>query len=69
MESLIPEIEPEQSAGLDISATRLREAKQRNPDADFYRAPVEGVPLKDDSFDLITCLDVIEHIKEPDKLL
>lgn len=69
MESLIPEIGPEYSAGLDISSTRLREAKRRNPDATFYRAPVEGVPLPDDSFDLITCLDVIEHIKEPHKLL
>lgn len=69
MEALIPEINPEQSAGLDISATRLHEAKQRNRGSLFYRAPVEGVPIKEDSFDLITCLDVIEHIPEPSKLL
>jgi ubiquinone/menaquinone biosynthesis C-methylase UbiE len=69
MESLIPELKPSLSVGLDISSTRLMEAQRRNPNSLFLQTPVENVPIPDNSFDLITCLDVIEHIKRPDKLL
>ncbi|MFB6356658.1 MAG: methyltransferase domain-containing protein [bacterium] len=69
MESLIEQWQPREAVGLDISAKRLQEALNRNPDAHFVRAPVEGVPYPDDRFDLVTALDVIEHIPEPEAIL
>lgn len=69
IEALEPHLGPDETVGIDISATRLREANRRNPDAHFVRCPAENIPYPDDSFDLITCLDVIEHVPEPEALL
>lgn len=69
LERLLEEWSPKKTVGLDISETRLQEARRRNPSTHFVRAPVENVPYPDDAFDLITSLDVIEHIPDPGKLL
>lgn len=69
LEKLLAEWSPEQTVGLDISETRLVEAHHRNPDVNFVRAPVEHIPYPDDAFDLLTALDVIEHIPDPGALL
>lgn len=55
--------------GLDISSTRLREASRRNPGDRFVRSPATKTPFPDEDFELVTLLDLIEHVPEPRTLL
>src|SRR5690348_992001 len=47
-------------AGADASAVAVRAARRRGH-RDVYVANVEQLPFTSDQFDLVTCLDVIEH--------
>jgi SAM-dependent methyltransferase len=49
--------------GTDVSERALELARERDVGA-AELAPLETLPFDDDSFDLITCLDVIEHIPD-----
>jgi SAM-dependent methyltransferase len=46
-------------SGLDLSAEAVAVARERHPDVRQGR--VEAIPFDDGSFDLVTCLDVLEH--------
>jgi 2-polyprenyl-3-methyl-5-hydroxy-6-metoxy-1,4-benzoquinol methylase len=47
-------------AGVELEPLGV-EAARRRGHSDVQRAPVEEIPHPDASFDLVTCLDVIEH--------
>jgi SAM-dependent methyltransferase len=47
-------------SGVDASERAVDAARGRGHD-DVYVASVEELPFPDDAFDLVTCLDVIEH--------
>ena len=47
-------------AGIELNALGVEAARNRGHD-DVRLAPVERIPHPDASFDLVTCLDVIEH--------
>jgi SAM-dependent methyltransferase len=47
-------------AGVELNPLGV-EAARRRGHADVREAPVEAIPHADASFDLVTCLDVIEH--------
>ena len=47
-------------AGADLSADAVAAARARGHHA-VVQAPVEALPFADGAFDLVTCLDVIEH--------
>jgi SAM-dependent methyltransferase len=51
--------------GVDISATALKIARQREPRASFLKATGDPLPLSDKSFDVVACLGVLEHIRDP----
>jgi SAM-dependent methyltransferase len=46
-------------SGLDLSAEAVAVARERHPDV--RHGQVEAIPFDDGSFDLVTCLDVLEH--------
>ncbi len=54
--------------GVDISAASLETAKQHAQEQglkiNYQQAPAENLPFTDDSFDLITCCDVLEHVDD-----
>lgn len=53
------------SYGVDISKHSLRQAKQ-NRTAHLAVCDVQkGLPFKNEVFDLITCFEVLEHLKNP----
>jgi 2-polyprenyl-3-methyl-5-hydroxy-6-metoxy-1,4-benzoquinol methylase len=52
--------------GIDISEYAVAEAKKRVPNASFQVAGTEDpLPFSENSFDVITCNDVLEHVESP----
>lgn len=50
-------------SGVDLSAVAVARARARGH-RDVHCAAIERMPFADGSFDLVTCLDVIEHTAE-----
>ena len=50
--------------GLDIDKQNLVEAKQLYGHIDFIQADISFFPFRNDSFDLVICASVLEHIKD-----
>lgn len=55
-------------SGIDISTPSLLTAKkhamENNLNIDYYEAPAEQLPFASNSFDVITCCDVLEHVDD-----
>ncbi|MBW2971359.1 class I SAM-dependent methyltransferase [Candidatus Woesearchaeota archaeon] len=54
--------------GIDISSEAIRKAKQKGVDAMVHDVS-ERFPFKSDSFDIVVCMEVIEHIYDTDFLI
>lgn len=56
-------------AGVEISAARLeqtaRRMKARDTMAELHEADATSLPLPSDSFDLVVCTEVLEHLEHP----
>jgi ubiquinone/menaquinone biosynthesis C-methylase UbiE len=59
------------TVGIDISFEALQNAKINAFNSfDFVLCSVQkGIPFEDNSFDVITCMDVIEHLENPEFVL
>ena len=55
--------------GIDIDRAAIAYAKKIRPSFHFQVASGEKLPFSDKSFDLITCLEVLEHVENPKKVL
>lgn len=64
MASFLPEVK---MAGIDPDQEAIAYARKRLPDFSFKEAFVENLPFRDESFDLVTCLEVLEHVSDPQK--
>jgi SAM-dependent methyltransferase len=49
-------------SGVDIDTRALHAARAALPDADLRAASADALPFADASFDLVTCMDVVEHL-------
>jgi len=56
-------------AGLDFSTKAIERARSEVPGADLAEADVYAIPWPDDSFDLVTSLETLEHLRKPDAAL
>jgi SAM-dependent methyltransferase len=52
--------------GVDINRDALEVARRRNPEMRFVHADVCDLPFENESFDIVTCLEVMEHV-EPER--
>lgn len=52
----------------EITISKLR-AKVRDVESEFIVSVGEYLPFKDNSFDFIECVTVLEHVKEPPKVI
>lgn len=55
--------------GIDIDPEVIAYAQKERPQIHFQVATSEKLSFNDEYFDLITCFDSIEHVKEPKKVL
>jgi len=53
----------------DVSATALESSSHRHPYAEHVRCEAEDLPFPDCSFDVITSIEVIEHVRRPVHML
>ncbi|MFQ6000987.1 MAG: M48 family metalloprotease [Anaerolineae bacterium] len=51
--------------GVDNDLSSLLEARERNPNSDFYLSDIRDLPLASHAFPLILCLEVLEHLADP----
>jgi ubiquinone/menaquinone biosynthesis C-methylase UbiE len=53
------------TVGVDVEEERITEAKNRNPEGEFYVIqPDESLPFKDREFDWVLCTEVLEHVPD-----
>jgi ubiquinone/menaquinone biosynthesis C-methylase UbiE len=55
--------------GLELDETALEQARVRCPGATLVRGDACELPFGDQSFDLVVCLEVLEHLPEPVRAL
>src|SRR5437762_1356405 len=53
------------SVGADVSKVALDRARTRLPDAELVLLePDEALPFADNEFDLVTCIETLEHVRD-----
>ncbi len=55
--------------GIDISRKAISYAKRKYKKINFSVARAEKLPFRNNSFDLVTCFEVLEHVDEPAKII
>jgi len=55
--------------GMDISNDILEIARSMNPNLKFFLGDIYKLGFKDDSFDMVLILEVLEHLKYPNRAL
>lgn len=55
--------------GMDISKRSLDFARELLPNAHFSLGNIYNIPAKDDAFEMVLALEVLEHLNDPSKAL
>jgi 2-polyprenyl-6-hydroxyphenyl methylase/3-demethylubiquinone-9 3-methyltransferase len=55
--------------GIDILGKAVAYSKRKRPDFHLAIGHGEQLPFREAAFDVIVCLEVLEHVEHPDKLL
>lgn len=56
---------PERKVGIDLNPESVAFAKQRVPGAELSEGNLLDLQFPDSSFDLVLCLEVLEHLPDP----
>lgn len=51
--------------GIDVLPEAVEVAKKNIPDEEFKVGSIYDLPYKDNSFDLVLCMEVLEHLEDP----
>lgn len=55
--------------GVELFAPALDRARARSPGATLVRGDACALPVRSRSYDLVVCLEVLEHLPDPDRAL
>ena len=56
--------------GVEISESQISQARQKSlPNLSFVHGDANGLPFGDETFDVVYCRWVLEHLSEPDRVL
>ena len=56
---------PERTAAVDLDPDAVAFTQNRLPEVDVSRHSIDELPFEDASFDLVLCLEALEHVPEP----
>jgi ubiquinone/menaquinone biosynthesis C-methylase UbiE len=56
-------------SGFDLSEQAVGFAGKANKDADIKAASIYNIPFEENSFDLVICSEVLEHLEKPEEAL
>ncbi len=59
----IPEVKVE---GVEIHLESLKIAKKMNPETKVYQGTIYELPFKANSYELVLCTEVLEHLQDPE---
>ena len=62
---LRPSIPGLQAQGIDGDRRALGQARAASPEAVLWQGDAALLPFRDRSFDMVTCIEVLEHLREP----
>lgn len=68
-EKIIKVINPEEVYGLDISKKAIETAKKRIKNGHFVVGDAHKLPFGSNFFDLVFCLEMLEHVDYPEQVL
>jgi ubiquinone/menaquinone biosynthesis C-methylase UbiE len=54
---------------IDISDLALKKSKELNPKVNVMVSDVPPIPFENDAFDVVIATEIVEHYKEPEKLI
>ncbi|MCC7574223.1 class I SAM-dependent methyltransferase [Candidatus Woesearchaeota archaeon] len=55
--------------GIDYAENVIKQAQKKHPDIKFIVGNAYKLPFKDQEFDLITCIGVLQCVYEPEKII
>jgi 2-polyprenyl-3-methyl-5-hydroxy-6-metoxy-1,4-benzoquinol methylase len=55
--------------GVDFAMAATVQASRRNPNAHFCTSDVRALSLRPSTFDLVLCVETLEHLRDPDPAL
>lgn len=55
--------------GVDVGGRLVKKSKQRVPEGNFIVASASELPFKDETFDIVLCTEVIEHLENQKEAL
>lgn len=58
---------PDRVAAVDVSQEAVDFTARRHPYAEVGRESIYELPFPDDAFDLVLCLEVLEHLDQPER--
>ena len=62
---ILTQAKPKQIYGIDVSPSAIEYIKKKIPDGHFEVARAEKLPFKDQFFEAVYCLEVLEHVDDP----
>lgn len=68
-EQVFKVIKPKEVYGLDISLNAIKKAQKRISIGHFIVGDAHKLPFKSDFFDLVFCLEMLEHVDYPQRVL